>query len=245
MNRQFYQMHFVIPLLYLLFVYILFSTTNLDIWVSNLFYDPTINGFPLRHDATFTFIAHRLPKLIAEIFTLLAVLAFIASFKVEKLSPWRRMFAFVSLSMLMGIELIGPLKKLMNTHCPYDLQMYGGDQPHVLFYESSVAAGQTRPGRCFPAHHVSVGYAFMCLYFVWYHFKRHWAFIALGFALLYGFILGFTRLMQGAHFVWHNMWSAPLVWYIILVLYLIIRPDRSFLLHEQQVRSSTGIVSAS
>ena len=57
---------------------------------------------------------------------------------------------------------------------------------------------------------------------VHHHFRRarpRLALAWLGGGFLYGFGLGFSRVVQGSHFVSHNLWAAVVCWTIALVLY--------------------------
>jgi membrane-associated PAP2 superfamily phosphatase len=48
--------------------------------------------------------------------------------------------------------------------------------------------------------------------------------LVIGFAC--GFALGFGRIMQGAHFLSHNLWAAWVCWMVALALWaLILEPD--------------------
>ena len=130
---------------------------------------------------------------------------------------------FLLLSLALGPATVAVLKDTTNTHCPYDLQIYGGGAPYVRLLEHAPA--DAAPGHCFPGGHASGGFALMAFYFVWWRRRPRLAFAALGGGFAYGFGLGFTRLMQGAHFLSHNLWAAVVCWFVIVILYRLLLWD--------------------
>lgn len=74
---------------------------------------------------------------------------------------------------------------------------------------------------CFPAGHASAGFALMAFYFVGRARRQPllaWAGLATG--LVAGSLLGFGRMLQGAHFLTHTLWAGLVCWAVILILYL-------------------------
>jgi membrane-associated PAP2 superfamily phosphatase len=60
----------------------------------------------------------------------------------------------------------------------------------------------------------------MAFYFAGRHLRNcrlaYWGLFG-GFGL--GFVLGFGRVMQGAHFLSHQLWTALICWLVMLALY--------------------------
>lgn len=50
-----------------------------------------------------------------------------------------------------------------------------------------------------------------------------WGVLAAG--LLAGFVLGGARMMQGAHFISHTLWSALVCWVVLAALAAVILPE--------------------
>jgi membrane-associated PAP2 superfamily phosphatase len=76
----------------------------------------------------------------------------------------------------------------------------------------------------------------MSLYFVFRRRRPRLALAWLGGGFLYGFGLGFGRVVQGAHFVSHNLWAALICWGVALLLYELI-------LRRRDVAPSAGVSS--
>ncbi|MBI3901441.1 MAG: phosphatase PAP2 family protein [Nitrosomonadales bacterium] len=217
---RFYLLHVGVPLLLALALLIGFETTDLDRMLNDLFYDPVAQQFPLRYNWFLEVIMHRWAKYLLVLVGVAAFAGFAASFLVDALRTKRRTLLYIFLVMALGPGSVSLLKDATNKHCPYDLSIYGGTVPYKRLFEPAVP--DTKKGECFPGGHASGGFGLIAFYFVWRRSRPRWAIAALGFGFVYGFILGFGRLVQGAHFLSHNLWAAVVVWFVALVLYLLI-----------------------
>ncbi|MCK6447918.1 MAG: phosphatase PAP2 family protein [Planctomycetes bacterium] len=210
-------------------VFVTFEFTDLDLAISDLFYDATRRKFPLRYSPWIEWPFHEFAKYPVIAIGAGALLGFVASFRFERLRARRWHLLFVALCVGLGPFLIGALKHSSFKHCPYDLERYGGYATYTKLLDPPVPG--EKPGGCFPGGHASGGFALMSLYFVWFRTqpvraRRMW--LA---AFVYGNLLGFSRVLQGAHFVSHHLWTAILVWALCLALYeLVLRrvDDRAF-----------------
>lgn len=222
-SRRFYAWHVGVPALIALLLLVVFETTNLDRALSDLFFNPVSGSFPWRHDVWMESIGHQWAKypLVLLAAALLAALAL--SWRLPALGQRRRTIVFLLLSLALAPAAVALLKDTTNKHCPYDLHIYGGNAPYVRLLERAPA--DAAPGRCFPGGHASGGFALMAFYFVWRRRRPRLAFAALAGGFAYGFALGFTRLMQGAHFLSHNLWAAVVCWFVIVVLYRLLLWD--------------------
>lgn len=222
---RFYAWHAGLPLLLALVLLVVFETTPLDRMISDVFYDPAAREFPLRRDWFLEQIVHRGGKYLVVLVALGALATFALSFVRARVRPLRRPALYVVLCLALGPGLVAGLKTLTNKHCPYDLALYGGFAEYARLL-AAAPAGQA-PGRCFPGGHASGGFALMALYFVWRRRRPGWAAAALVGGFAYGFTLGFGRLMQGAHFLSHNLWAALVCWFVALVLWRLMLHDES------------------
>lgn len=211
-------------------VFVTFEFTNLDLAISDLFYDPAKRKFPLRYKAWIELPFHEFAKYPVIAVGAVGLLGFFASFRVERLRAWRWHLLFVALCVGLGPFLIGALKHSSFKHCPYDLARYGGYATYTKLLDPPVPGEE--PGGCFPGGHASGGFALMSLYFLWFRTRPERARKAWLAAFVYGNLLGFSRVLQGAHFVSHHLWTALIVWALCLVLYELVlrrRDDRSAL----------------
>ena len=102
-------------------------------------------------------------------------------------------------------------------HCPWDLAEFGGSETFTPLL--SARAPTEHPGKCWPGGHASSGFIFFALYFVLRDRRPHQAKAALVFALALGSLFSIGRVIQGAHFLSHNLWTALFDWMIALGFY--------------------------
>jgi membrane-associated PAP2 superfamily phosphatase len=195
----------------------IFEYTNLDLRISDLYYDPTMHQFPLRHDWFLEVVMHHWAKYMIVLIAVGAATGFLASFRVGAFRPHRRMLLFIFLSLAMGPLVVSILKHVSAKYCPWDLQMYGGFAPYLRLFQ--FAPSDLRPGQCFPSGHASGGFALMAFYFVWRGTRPTLARAMLVGGFTCGIVLGFGRMLQGAHFLSHNLWAAVVVWVTMLLLH--------------------------
>jgi membrane-associated PAP2 superfamily phosphatase len=139
------------------------------------------------------------------------------SFRMSRLAGWRREALYVFVSITAATALIGVLKTLTNVDCPWDLAGFGGDRPYVPLFAH-------RPdylphAACFPGAHSSSGFALMSLYFALRDRQRRAARWAFGAAVVVGVVFSIGQQARGAHFFSHDLASAALVWWTLLLLY--------------------------
>ncbi|WP_244596037.1 phosphatase PAP2 family protein [Pseudidiomarina aestuarii] len=126
-------------------------------------------------------------------------------------------YALLLISVLFSFGLVNYFKYILGMDCPWDLQQFGGSQPYVPLW-------QFRPedqaaGRCFPAGHSSIGFAWIALYFFWrqrHPVRARRAFVT---ALIIGFILGLSQQLRGAHFFIDDVTTAFICWCIPAIIF--------------------------
>ena len=113
------------------------------------------------------------------------------------------------LAMAFGPAIIFLLKHTTSHHCPWDLKAYGGFANATFdWFVAPIDAG-----RCFPSGHASAGYSLVAIAFLGNAIDRpRWACGGLIAAIVCGAAFSIVRVMQGAHFVSHNLWSAAIDW---------------------------------
>lgn len=136
----------------------------------------------------------------------------------------RRRWLAVGIAMLLAPAAVGILKHFSATHCPWDLERYGGTAPYVKLLEWTPVA---EPGRCFPAGHATSGFTLFGAVLFWRGRNPRAANLSWWFAFTAGFILGWGQQMRGAHFLSHTLWSAWVCWAVCLLLFAVLRPDKS------------------
>lgn len=211
-------MQVLLPLVLLVMALVIVEAAGLDQALSNLFFDRSSRSFPLREHPFFEQVLHRKVKYAVVAFALAMFLLWVASLRVSRLAPWRRVFLFVWLAMVLSTSLISGLKALSGRHCPYDLRDYGGWAPYTALLEPLPTG--VPPGHCFPGGHASTGFSLFAAYFAALHIgRRRIAAAALATAWILGLGLGLGRVAQGAHFLSHNLWTALICWLLTALLY--------------------------
>ena len=185
------------------------AATGLDGWLAERFYDAARKGFPARDWPMLELIGHRLAKdLIVALEVGLVVLAVLAP-RIRPLAPHRALLWTTALAMVAGPLVVVVLKSITAAPCPYDLARFGGHAvvPETFFVRPADA------GRCFPSGHAAGGFSLFALYFAGIALgNARLRAVGLGLALAAGSAYGAVRMVQGAHFLSHNLWSAFVDW---------------------------------
>ena len=195
------------------------AVSGLDGLIARAFFDPVAADFPARGSAALELVGHRLGKSLVWAIWLLMLAAAIAAPRIGVLAARRRVLWTTVAAMALGPAVVSTLKLFTGPRCPWDLKAFGGfAEPATALL---VSAGEA--GRCFPAGHASGGFSLLALYF---------AGIALGDARLRriglwaGLIAGIgfstVRMVQGAHFLSHNLWAAAVDWTLAMMVFAVV-----------------------
>ncbi len=125
---------------------------------------------------------------------------------------WRAhaLFVLFALSLGPGLVVNGVLKQAWGRPRPRQVEAFGGALQHRGPWER----GQAGQGRAFPCGHSSVGYYLTVFYFLFRRRRRWIGALALAAAMAYGTMVGYGRMLAGAHFPSDVLWSA---WLVLLV----------------------------
>lgn len=200
-----------------------FEVSDLDRQLEWLFYDPASVSFPLKHSWFLEVVLHRGAK--SAVHVLVAASLFVCwqgwKGRLAWLPPRNALLA--ALGMLIIPAATAILKHLTHRYCPWDIVEFGGYAPYLRLFDAMPQGMEG--GQCFPAGHASVGF----LWIVWAVALRpagiRVARFALLTALLGGAVLGAARMLQGAHFLSHTLWTLWLAWAISVSLALAVRAD--------------------
>lgn len=224
-----------IPLALMLLL-LIFDPTALDYAISQQFYVPG-QGFIGDHSYWLENILHDRAKQAVIGLVLLVALGFVLSWRVTALRIWRRPLGYVVLAMGLSTAIITPLKALTHVQCPWSLTEFGGIETHTPLL--SERAPTLKPGLCWPGGHASTGFSLLALFFALRDRYPRAARLALGFALALGAVFSLGRMLQGAHFLSHNVWTLLFDWLICLGCYrwLLYRPH----VVEAKTMTSSGV----
>lgn len=206
-----------------MFILLLAEPTNIDFFLAHLFYTPEL-GFVGRRSYWLENILHDGAKQVVIAFSVLAGLGFVASLLVARLAAWRRRLGYLLLAMSLSTAVVPPLKTMTAMHCPWSLTEFGGSETYTPLV--SQRAATESPGRCWPGGHAATGFSLLALYFALRDIRPRTARCALGLALVLGGVFSLGRMMQGAHFLSHNLWTLLIDWTICCLCYraLLYRP---------------------
>lgn len=189
-----------------------------DIGISRLFFDAGIQRFPHADNWLLKGGLHDGAKTAAILF---ACLLFAGALVTHFYRPWkkhRRMLWLMLVAMLLSAATVAAIKHFSYPACPHQLQIFGGDQPHVGIFDA-IPAGYL-PGRCWPGGHGSTAFSLFSLYFAARSANRpRLARGMLAFVLLFGLVLSLAQVMRGMHFLSHQVWTALICWYLTVLLY--------------------------
>ncbi|MDX9664970.1 phosphatase PAP2 family protein [Pseudomonas sp. P5_152] len=203
---------------------LLLELTSLDMSLAQLFYDPDGGGFIGRHSYFLENILHDRAKQVVIAFSVLAVIGFAGSFFVARLKPFKRELGCLVLSLGLATAFVTPVKAVTAVQCPWSLKEFGGKETYSELLSPRPATD--KPGRCWPGGHAATGFALFALFFVLRDRRPKLARAAFLFAFGLGTVFSVSRMMQGAHFFSHNVWTAVFCWLICLgaYYYVLYRP---------------------
>ena len=212
-DRQFW-----LTLLLLVGAGLLLEYTATDLWVQDLFYNPTSKRWLVDQQAPLGRIFfYNGPKALVWVIGLsLLTLAFGPArwrkkWQLNHRGLWLAVLVLVTVPLLAGIG-----KKYTNTFCPSEIRRYGGDVAYVKLCEPFPAADRpVRRGGCFPAGHASGGFALMGLLLG--RPTRRWRLTAITFGLILGWWMGGYQMLKGAHYLSHTVTTMLVTWLVIIL----------------------------
>ncbi len=220
-----------IPLL--LIALLLLGTEYIDFTLADLFYQPG-KGFIGPHSGLLEDWLHDRAKQAVIVLCAIILVSWLISLVYQPWHRYRRVLSFMVLSLSLTSSIVTPLKALTAVQCPWDLEQYGGSETYTPLL--SERAATLKPGRCWPGGHASSGFSLFVLYFAWRDRKPRVARAFFIGALSLGAVFSVGRMLQGAHFLSHNLWTALFDWLICLGCYYLIlyRPEQEVALSATQ-----------
>lgn len=207
-----------LPLLLMLGLAI-FEPDTLDLALARLMYQPE-TGFIGRHSHFLEDVLHDKAKQLVIIIGFIALFLAIGAWLTKPLAKYRAGLSYLVLSLALSTSLVTPLKALTQVHCPWSLAEFGGSQAYSSVFSARPATD--KPGRCWPGGHASAGFSLLALFFFWRDRRPRMAKAALLFSLTLGCVFSLGRMLQGAHFFSHNLWTLLIDWEISATLYLLL-----------------------
>lgn len=193
---------------------LLLELTSLDMDIAKMAYDPLAGDFIGRHSYFLENVLHDRAKQVVIALAVLSFMGFVGAFFIERLKPWRRELGCLVLSMALSTGFVTPVKVVTSVQCPWSLTEFGGKETYSELLSPRPATD--KPGRCWPGGHAATGFTLFALFFVLRDRKPKLAKAGLIFAFGLGTVFSIGRMLQGAHFFSHNIWTAVFCWLICL-----------------------------
>lgn len=221
LDITFWLWHGAVPLLLFVFAATACEITHVDLVLADRFYDFAAGTWPARNSWWAEGLIHKRGRDLVAVGASLSFIAWVLSFQVARLHPFRWAALYIALAIGLGTGLVTLGKDLTGRHCPWSMERYGGSVPYTRLLEGNPPA--EKKGRCFPAGHAAGGFALMGTYFALRDRRRDLARAGLGAGLFLGTAYGYAQMARGAHFLSHTVWSAAICWFAALGLYLCLR----------------------
>jgi membrane-associated PAP2 superfamily phosphatase len=216
-QRRYYATY-LLPVIAVAGVIFALDHAGVDLLVAHWFFDTSSGSFPWRYNGFLEVVMHHWTKYLVILVAVAAFTSYLISFLVSQLKPARALFLFVALALTIAPLAVATLKFFSMRHCPWDITDFGGFVPYTGLLDAY--PGNVAPGRCFPAGHASTGFCLFAFHFAGRALdKPLLAYAGFLLGLVSGLGLGLVRIMQGAHFVSHVLWSGVVCWIVIVVLY--------------------------
>lgn len=195
------------------------AATDVDRLLADAAYDRGQGDFPWRHAWLAEVFSHVLLKRALVGLGVLFIGA--ALWDMARRQPWsalrRYQMRVVALSALLVPATIAGLKRLSSSHCPWDIDRYGGAEPYVRLLQALPSG--IAPGHCMPAGHASSALWLVSLSVFLLPARPRAAALAAAALLSGGLAVGWLQQLRGAHFLTHTLWSA---WIACVLVYSII-----------------------
>lgn len=193
-----------------------FENTALDVALSRQFFDAAAQRFPWQHHWLLADVLHHGLKTASFVLAIpaLTLCWFGSRGRLAWLPPGNARLAGIGMALIPLLTMA--LKQLTNRHCPWDVIEFGGYAPYVSLFATTPP--DLARGACFPAGHASGGFVWLIWALALFNTRPAAARRILAGALAAGAVMGLARIVQGAHFVSHVLWSAWLAWAVGIAL---------------------------
>lgn len=184
---------------------------GLDTLLTNYYYDTATHSFLLaaQYHWLFVDLLHDDIKKV-ELLLFSPVLIRFAYLLAKRRLADLKSSGYLLLAILLSLGVCSLIRSQSPVACPWDLTLYGGDQPLVEPW----AFFQGYNGHCWPSGHASGGFCLLAFFFWLRARQSRLAWLALGVALFMGGIMSWTQIVRGAHFISHCNWSLLFCWLV-------------------------------
>jgi len=207
----------ILPLAVMLIGTALCRLTDLDLDLSQRFYDPVTRDWPAS-EQPLLFLSYQWGPIFSAVAAFWALFHLFASYLHPRFWAKRAVSLFVLLSILIGPVLVvnGLVKETWRRPRPRDTVQFGGTHE----FRRVLEFGQREyRGKSFPGGHASAGFVLVLFYFLWKRQRPKMAGLALLFGIGWGSWLSYVRIAAGGHFLSDNLYAFGLNWFVIWGLF--------------------------
>ncbi len=225
---------------------LIFNVTNLDIKLQAYFYSSS-EGWFLKFKPFWDYF-YRYGIFPGYLFGLAGLVMIAVSYWNTKYVQYRRAAFMLVYTLVLGPGIIINLglKDHWGRPRPFEIKEFGGKQQFLCV----CVLGQSEGGKSFPCGHCSMGFFLAVPYLIFRKRKRKLAYTFLISGVLYGLLIGLSRMIAGGHFPSDILWSGGIVWLVALTGTYIFKLDQPLKVaemnaagHKQKARLATIIVS--
>ncbi|MCG8336136.1 MAG: phosphatase PAP2 family protein [Proteobacteria bacterium] len=197
---------------------LLFRTTDLDFWFSDLWYFSEDSWVGIDHPFWGPVYKYLTGPNIITLYLGLVTLVYAHYIARNNKLKWSATCVVIAIIIGPGILVNGTLKPLMGRPRPYVIERYQGEEKFVPVLQKSNVA------KSFPSGHAASGFVLTILFYVFYQDRRKlaWLFWFGGIGL--GTLLSIGRIAQGGHFASDNFWAFGLTQITNCVVYFKLQP---------------------
>lgn len=205
--------------------------TDVDLAVAERFYCPE-KGWHLGQSPLYQF-AYKYAAIPALLITFvsLAILAF--GIGRPKLIRYRKLCIYFLSVTILGAGIITNLvlKNEWGRPRPRDCAQFGGANT----FEPVLTMDLASSGKSFPCGHATMGFFFFSFAVLLWSRYRFWSIASALLAILFGSAIGFTRIVQGAHFFSDVIWAGSVMLLSSLILHRLLKLENHWLLYTTPV----------
>lgn len=192
------------------------TVTDCDRFLVAAFYDPAVPHGWFLQDASPWIELYRYGEYPAIVMAIGALCVLVGSLTRGVWAAYRRGCVVVVLAVALGPGLLvnGILKPLWGRPRPRHIEQFNGSQAYRPWWQP----GGVGAGKSLPSGHASMGYILAVATSLLSDRRVWWHRSVFAGALMYGTLLGVTRMVQGGHFASDVAWAGILMYGTILVL---------------------------
>lgn len=179
--------------------------SQLDLQISQHFYDPAIAAFPLRNDP-FWSGAHALTRNLGTLLWLLLFAFTLREIRQHGSTDRIQAGSFILLASAVALSVNGFLKTHSVHSCPWNLTVFGGHADYFRLLDALPA--HPGNGGCLPSGHAAVGFMWWPLVYACARWRPRFTSLAFLIVLAFGAFCGYLQVVRGAHLVSHVLLAA-------------------------------------